>query len=699
MEEPEEPVDEEYEDEEPRKGKATKIVAIVIVAAILGAGGVWYLFFSNAPPVARFRTDADDLLLRVSADATTDPDGNIAAYVWNWGDSSPASQGIQASHTYASEDNYTVTLTVTDTRGSASSANQRVWIRYAPSAVFTARTEQMTVTFDASRSLPSRNNPQPIVAYAWDFGDGSQDSGVTVAHVYSVAQKYRVWLNVTDALGRLGTTSRFVSPASSTVDIVVDRFFEAGCPYGDYWFLRKSSYGDVILNNVAPCADYYPWVLITAKDPQTGRTLSDVNPSYVYTLYRFNATVRNFPGYNLLDPLYLPVLNSSVLPAPGSFLDMDLNLEYLGNSLMAEFENTPWAVDPGLGDGFGYLIRGNITMDFEMSKRIFDVRANTPAEAQSWWTANTRFAASAGAVEARVASWLELIGKGTPPGTGKYDVYNAFEWYYVTDITDLNATVDPTTGETRVQVFWDGWGYEVLFARLSYWGSASYLQAVNSAYGSVQPLGWLPMESCWCEKARIDMRIGSSLDLNYSAIMGYHFESWGSPGSDGVLGTPDDLPSWVFTPYLMDYVPREGSPSNASQGYPNSELRWYEGLESVHGTPGSYLYGEPYEYLVAPTRWILRSGSSLTIILPQFEVPWYDPAQSTWNTVTILGDYVTTTSNMTLRFVKVDGSVVEPGDFYVWDARGKMMSFAGPWTWPTSLPLVGSPWIEFAPES
>ena len=703
----EEPVEEakvEEFKEEPQKGKRNKILALLVVVLILGGGGVWWLFFSNSPPVANFRAEPDDLLLRVYADTTTDPDGNIVSYIWNWGDSSPASSGLQAQHNYTEEGNYTVVLTAIDARDARNSHSEKIWIHYAPNPVFIARTERMTVTFDASRSFPSAHTGSPIMSYSWDFGDGAAGTGVQAVHTYSTPNKYRVWLNVTDQTGRTGSTSRFVSPANTTVDILADQFFEAGCPYGDYWFLRKASYGDVILNNNAPCTDFYPWVLVTAKDPVTGKTLGAVNPSYLYTLYRLDAKVRNHPGYNLSEPVILPVFDGSVAPLPTSYVRLNLTFDYLGDSLITNLAGTSFAVDPGLGDGFGYLVRGNITMDLQMSKRIFGVSASTPAEAQAWWTANTRYASSSGPIESRFAAWLEAMGKG------KYDIYNAFEWFYVTDITDLNATV-ASDGTTTIRVFWDGWGFEVLLARWFYWGNASYRDAVcvqgsaNPAcpatlpYGAVQPQGWMPMETCWCERAKINATIRSSLDLDFEALNGYHFEAWGNGGSDGVLGTPDDVPAWVFTPYLMDYVPREGGGSNASAGYPNSEIRWYEGRTSIHGTPGSYAYGDPYEYLVGQTRWILKPGSTLTIVLPRSPVPWYDPVQSKWNPQTLLGDYVTRMANMSLRFVKVDDQVTAPGGFYLWDARGKIMSIAGPWDWGTTLPLTGSPWIEFAPEA
>src|SRR2546422_8611033 len=86
---------------------------------------------------------------------------------------------------------------------------------------------------------------------------------------------------------------------------------------------------------------------------------------------------------------------------------------------------------------------GNATMDFQESKRIFGVPVgDTPAQAQAWWYANTIPGNGSGPLESSYRSWLYNLGNG------KYDVYNGFQYYYSTDVTDLNGTVDPSTGQT-----------------------------------------------------------------------------------------------------------------------------------------------------------------------------------------------------------------------------------------------------------
>ena len=680
MDNTEEQVEEEYE-EAPGKGKGPmlKIAAIAVVLIVAGVA-VWWLVFSNSAPLAAFTSSSVDLRLTVNGEGSTDPDGNIATYTWNWGDSTPRGTGVRAAHPYAQPGTYQVSLTVTDSRGAAGSASRSVVIVILPTASFIARHDRMTVSFDgSSSSSPGRT----ITAYEWDFGDSTTGMGEKASHTYTTAARYAAKLKVTDSGGRQANASRYVSPATTTVDFLVDQAFEGGCPYESYWYNRNNSYGDYMLQPTKPCTDYYPWVLFSSSP-----SLQLVNPSYVYTLYRLNATVRNHQAYNLSEPVVLPVFNRSVAPGPGSYIQVNLTFDYINDSTEDQFRNTPFQVNPKYpGDGFGFLVRGSIKMDLTMSKRIFGVQATTAAEAQTWWQANTLPARQKGPVEAAYENWLVTLGNG------KYDIYNAFEWFYEADITDLNVTV-AGDGTTTIRPFWTGWGYDIMIARWFYWGNVSYQQAVNRPYGALQPAGWLPMELCWCENAKINGRITSHLDLDFEAVNGYHFLAWADWGSDGVPNSPDDQAAWVWAPTLMDYVPRVGSGSVGASGYPNSELRWYEGQPSVHGSPGSYAYGEAYEYMIPPSRWPFLPGYTLTLVMPKFDVPWYDPVRSTWNAANKLGDYVTFMSPMTLRHVIPDGN------YYIWDERAKVMSLAGPHTWSTTgVPLTSAPWIEFAPET
>jgi PKD repeat protein len=71
---------------------------------------------TNQSPTAAFTSSVQDLTVSVNGSGSSDPDGSIASYAWNFGDGATGT-GVTASHTYAAAGTYTVTLTVTDDKG------------------------------------------------------------------------------------------------------------------------------------------------------------------------------------------------------------------------------------------------------------------------------------------------------------------------------------------------------------------------------------------------------------------------------------------------------------------------------------------------------------------------------------------------------------------------------------------------------
>jgi len=165
----------------------------------------------NRHPVAIFTESAHTVYssenIHFDASESHDPDGTIVSYSWDFGDGNTAT-GVTASHSYATSGTYTVTLTVTDNDGATDSitATKTVMNRH-PVASFTETAEvvdtEEAISFDASDS----SDPDGyIVDYSWDFGDGTQGTGVSVQHAYSQDGTYTVILTVTDNDGATNST-------------------------------------------------------------------------------------------------------------------------------------------------------------------------------------------------------------------------------------------------------------------------------------------------------------------------------------------------------------------------------------------------------------------------------------------------------------------------------------------------------------
>ncbi|GAB3201009.1 hypothetical protein GCM10027261_34480 [Geodermatophilus arenarius] len=82
---------------------------------------------ANQPPTAAFTASATGLTAAASAADSTDPDGTLTGYAWQWGDGATGT-GVSATHTYAAAGTYTVGLTVTDDRGATATNTREVTV-------------------------------------------------------------------------------------------------------------------------------------------------------------------------------------------------------------------------------------------------------------------------------------------------------------------------------------------------------------------------------------------------------------------------------------------------------------------------------------------------------------------------------------------------------------------------------------------
>ena len=159
----------------------------------------------NLIPAASFTTAVNGFDLDVDGSASSDADGTIVSYAWDFGDGTPEVSGANpAPHTYATSGTKTVKLTVTDDQGGVGTATKQVLINTAPTANFTATpgaTNPAQVTFNGTSSTDPENN---ITTYTWNYGDGSNPasgSQATRTKTYANSGTYDVTLTVTDSGG------------------------------------------------------------------------------------------------------------------------------------------------------------------------------------------------------------------------------------------------------------------------------------------------------------------------------------------------------------------------------------------------------------------------------------------------------------------------------------------------------------------
>ncbi len=82
---------------------------------------------NNQPPVANFTSSCTGLNCSFSGAGSSDPDGSIVNYAWDFGDGGTGS-GLQPAHAYAAAGSYTVKLIVTDDKGASASKSASVTV-------------------------------------------------------------------------------------------------------------------------------------------------------------------------------------------------------------------------------------------------------------------------------------------------------------------------------------------------------------------------------------------------------------------------------------------------------------------------------------------------------------------------------------------------------------------------------------------
>ncbi|MCW2797923.1 PKD domain-containing protein, partial [Nocardioides sp.] len=170
---------------------------------------------ANQAPTAAFTYTCDGTDCDFDGTSSSDPDGSVVSYAWDFGDGGTA-VGATAGHDFLTSGSRDVTLTVTDDEGTPGSVVIPVSVvrnNASPTASFTASCTFLSCSFDANASGDSDGS---VTSYAWDFGDGGTDTttGVSPNHTYAAGGPYVVTLTVTDNDNGTGSTSRNISPVA-----------------------------------------------------------------------------------------------------------------------------------------------------------------------------------------------------------------------------------------------------------------------------------------------------------------------------------------------------------------------------------------------------------------------------------------------------------------------------------------------------
>lgn len=141
----------------------------------------------------------EENLFNYTAEGSTANGGNIAEYLWQFGDGTIDLGKVPGGKFYVSPDSFDVLLQITTDNNCTDTASLRVRLLPSPIANFTV---DPTCLFQPSKfKNKSYSTPGNITNWSWKLGDGSTSKDSTPVHTYSNTGNYTVTLNVLSNYG------------------------------------------------------------------------------------------------------------------------------------------------------------------------------------------------------------------------------------------------------------------------------------------------------------------------------------------------------------------------------------------------------------------------------------------------------------------------------------------------------------------
>ncbi len=158
------------------------------------------------PPTVDFSVDNPKICLGSASIFTANAsagDGSISSYAWDFGDGSTVQNSFNIqSYTYSTQQQATVSLTVTNTYGCHTTLKKQNIITIIPplTASFSADKRVLCLVTDAVQFTNASSGPGAL-DYLWDFADGTNSTALNPNHIFNKKGNYSVSLKVHSSEG------------------------------------------------------------------------------------------------------------------------------------------------------------------------------------------------------------------------------------------------------------------------------------------------------------------------------------------------------------------------------------------------------------------------------------------------------------------------------------------------------------------
>jgi PKD repeat protein len=304
-------------------GRTSSLTKAVEVEMVIHAFGFPEAFATEANFTLRPLSTATPGTMLFDGSSST---GVNLSFAWDFGDGAKGS-GQTVTHRYLRTGTYTAILTVHDSDGSSDSKKGTVRITSVSgiagrklSSEAGIRTSLDFVLANFTFDKPAGGGPGDVIvngsaslgdglAYAWDLGDGSMGTGVTLNHTFAIPGDYNVTLTVTNAAGLNDSMIRHLSLSNGTTATgPVARFIAAPMSGAVPLTVKFNAYESTDPYGISE----YSW------DFGDGAKGSGMTPTHQYTVpgkYRVTLTIRDSRG--LSDSTGKTIVANSALVVPG----------------------------------------------------------------------------------------------------------------------------------------------------------------------------------------------------------------------------------------------------------------------------------------------------------------------------------------------------------------------------------------------